>query len=161
VIDRIDSHGVAANIDPMILLGIDWLVRFGPLGDFAVAIRVEDARTPTLRRLLVMRLIKQAGIDPPDTSPDAGIECVIRVVVEVVMVDRSAGVNHRPLSRLWIVEPGLLATNTGARTGIDRKVFTTFVVRTRLAEGRLLVGPSNTPPRPYTTFVVQRRAPWL
>src|SRR6185503_6530789 len=100
-VGRADPDRIAAEFDAVILLRIDRLIRLGPAaGDLAVAVGVDDARAPALRRARIVRLVERHGVEPADGIVLAEHQVV--VLVEIIVVRGEAAVDHRDLFRLRI-----------------------------------------------------------
>src|SRR5690242_12994939 len=88
----------------MVLRRIDGLIRLRVVAAFAVAIRVEDERRPSLRLLFVTRLVEALRVEPADHwSAAARPQRSIRILGEHQMMCAEAGVDVRQLLRFGIV----------------------------------------------------------
>ena len=105
-VDRARHHGVEARVDALVLGRIDRLVRLDVGVALAVAVGVEDERRPALRLRGVAGLVEHLRVEPADhRAAAARPQRVVRVVAELQVVRREAGVDERVLLRLRIEAP--------------------------------------------------------
>ena len=143
---------VAAELDAMIALRIDRIVRLGPArGDLAVAVGVDDARAPSLRGARVVRLVERRGVDPADGVVLAEDQVV--ALVEHVMVGGKAAVDHGELLRLRVHQFDLPRARA-----IHREVLRELVRRPLLAIGRLQLRRARACRDPHAPLGVHRHA---
>src|SRR2546430_574708 len=131
----VDGIRVTAESDPMVLFGIDGFIRLGPLRDLAIAVRVEDGGTPSLRCSGIVGFIEGCRVYPADRAVLAENKRVL--VVEFVVVGGKTSVNHRELFRLRVVHFDLPRAWTR-----KREVFRVFI-RSIFAKRGLLLRRAN------------------
>src|SRR5437867_1545105 len=130
----------------MILGWVDWLIRLGPSQvDFAVPIRVDNARAPPLGSFGVMGLVPGIDVDPRDPAADPEIDNVI--LADLIMIRAEARVDMPPLTRFRIVHGQLPVT-------LFQRIEVAELVRARPAEGRLLLALTIADCHPHASFSV-------
>src|SRR6202171_5262994 len=150
-IDWVDGNPVAPEFDPVVLLGIDRLIRLGPFSDLAVAVGVQYGRNPSLRGCSIVGFFERRGVEPAYGVVLAEHNRVL--FVEVVMVRRKTGVDHRELLRLRVEDLDL----PGAWTR-HRKVLGEFIDRSVFAERRLLLRGANPSRHPHMSVGIHSDA---
>ena len=135
-VHRTRHHGVEARDDPLVLGGIDRLIRLDVLVALAVAVGVEDERRPALRLRHITRLVEHLGVDPADHRPAAaGPQRLVGVVAELQMMGPEAGVDERVLSRLGI-EHRELAVRPLHREDLGRGMIGALLAEVRVVRRR-------------------------
>ena len=130
-------HGdaVEGGHDPLVLGGIDGLVRLDVVVPLAVAVGVEDERRPALRSHLVTGLVEHLAIQPAEYAAlrpaRARPQRVVGVLREYQMVGGEARTDQGDLPRLGIV-PGEMPVGL-----LDREELGRRMVRSLLAEVRI------------------------
>src|SRR5690348_8626823 len=102
-----DGYAVEADIEALVLGGIDRLVRFDVGVALAVAIGIENKRRPALRFFFVVSLVPQLGVQPADraaATTAAGPQGVVRVFGELQVVSAETRPDERHFLGLGIVD---------------------------------------------------------
>src|SRR6516225_8843357 len=150
---RIHRDGISAEIDPVILGGIDGFIGLRPrLADLTVPVGVEHARTPALGGFGVMSPVPGVDVHPCDGAPDAEVDEVVRT--DLVMVGAETRINVRPLPRFRVV-------NRQLAVALPERIESTELVRLFDAERRLLLGISIPNRNPDASLPVNRHASWI
>ena len=106
-VDRARRHPVERDVDPAVLVGIERLVRLGPLVTLAVGVGVEDEGSPALRLHFVAGLFQHLHIDPAGHAACGAARTrpcgIIRVKAELHVVGGEAGVDEREFLSLRVV----------------------------------------------------------
>ena len=151
VVLRVHGHRVAAELDPMILRGIDRLIGLGPaLRNPPVTVGVEHGRTPPLRCLGIVGLLPGVHVDPTDCAIHAEEDVVVRI--KHVVIGGEAGVDVLVLVQLLVVLRHLAAA--GAQRIVRREL-----VRARRAERRLLLRFPRANRQPELAVLIDGGAP--
>ena len=127
--------GVETVGDPLVLRGVERLVRLDVRVAFAVAVGVEHERGPALRLFLVAGLVEHLGVQPAhDLAAAARPQRAVRVFREHQVVGPETGADVCELLGLRIPH-GEVAVGGG-----DRKQFRGRMRRPFLAERRVVAG---------------------
>src|SRR6516225_10095530 len=107
-INRTRTNAIERRIDPLVLRWIDFIVDADICVAFAVAVRIENERSPALRLLFVFGLQIDLRIEPAFNHAATRKPQDI-LIVEIQMVRAEAGVDGRGLFGLRIVKFDLSA----------------------------------------------------